>query len=103
MVKVQLRSTKDPTKTKVVNSRDARTLVKLGGWEYADDAARAAAAPPTPPRPDYSTRTVAQLRQTAKDRNLTGLSGASKAELVDALEQDDRGGRYRRRDMRAAE
>ena len=37
-----------------------------------------------PPRPDASW-TVLQLRAEARSRGLTGLSGKSKAELLDAL------------------
>lgn len=38
---------------------------------------------------DYESMTVTQLRDEANSRGLTGLSGATKAELVEALETND--------------
>ena len=67
----------------------------LAGAAQSLDSAASALDPPADRRADYEERTVAELMEEARERDISGRSGMRKAELIDALVADDRSRRNR--------
>lgn len=79
MPQVLIESKREPGKTKQVSERDAKTLVKLGRWQYATTALEG--GPPSGPR--FASRLAEEEARTAglgasafDGRTGTGRDGA---------------------------
>lgn len=94
MEKVRIRPARGKGREKLVNSRQAAALVRIGAYVYVEEPATQPATAPTPgPIDELDELSYSDLRALAAEEGIQA-EGRKKDDYIAAL-------RYNRRDMRA--